>query len=119
MEKDVSLPDLFKQIPVHVEIFWRLWMERRIFQMLIPLHAIYFHKESEVKRAVDFENILFGNSQFFFQYAKKAFIDAGFHFQVDDFAPLAFFDLFFNLNQKVGGLVLIDRQIRITHDAVR
>ena len=87
--------------------------------MLKALQAVHFHKEGKIQGAVDMVNILFLNGKLILDNAQQAFIHAGFHLQTDCLPPLPLFQLFFDFLQQILRLVLINGQIRISHDTER
>ena len=68
VKEDVALPDLFKEIPVHIEVFRGLGDVAGFFQVVKAIHSVDFHKKGQIQRPVDLKNIFLLNHQFFFQY---------------------------------------------------
>ena len=65
------------------------------------------------------ENVFISYGKFLFQYLQKPLVHIAFHFQPDNLAPLALFQLFFDFLQKVFHLVFVQRKVRIPHNPER
>ena len=119
VQQNVSLPDFIKKRTLFHKFRHRLGHILFFLQMLKALQAVHFHKEGKIQGAVDMVNILFLNGKLILDDAQQAFIHAGFHLQTDCLPPLPLFQLFFDFLQQILRLVLINGQIRISHDTER
>ena len=56
--------------------------------------------------------------KFLLEDLEKVFVNAVLDFQTDRLTPLSALQLFLNLHQKIGCLILLDGEVGITHDTV-
>ena len=119
MQKNVSLPDIRKDIVVIHQFRNR---RRGVFRNLVlfeSLQTVQLHQERQIQRSRDVENILFPDAEFRLQNFQQPLVDLILHLQADDLAPLALFQLFLDFLQKIRRILLVDGQIRVSHDTVR
>ena len=119
MQEYITFPDYLENILVILKCRHCCRFVFRFLELLVSVNTINLHQHGQIQRSVDKKDIISMNLKLHFQNIQKPRIHLIFHFQADHLSPLAFFQLFLNLNQKILCLILVNRKIRITHDPVR
>ena len=118
MQENIAFPDHLEDIFVSLETGHR---GGRIFFRLVlvePVQSVHLHEHGQIQRTLDAEDILVLDSEFRLEDLQKTFIHLLFRFQTDHLAPLAFFQLLLDLHQKVFRLVLVNGEVRVSHNTV-
>ena len=120
MHQDIPLPDLLKHIRVLRQLRHNLGRQITVLlQMVKTFHTVEFHQKSQIQRSADGIDILLRNCQFLPDQSEEAAVNALLHLQTDHLSPLSLFELLLDLLQEILRLLLLNRQIRIPHDAER
>ena len=120
VHEDITAADLFENIAAGGQA--RDLLGPGVTVLTKPLESvqtIQFHQECQIQRSVDLKDFLRGYGEFCFQEVKEPGVHAVLHFQADRIASLPLLELFFDLLEQVGGIVLVDREIRIAGDAAQ
>ena len=119
MHENIALADLFENITAGRKTRDLLRLGIAGFpQPLEAVQAVQFHQESQIKRSVNLEDLVVCHFEFLLQEVEEPGIHAARHLQTDGITSLSLFELLLDLFEKIGCIVLIDRQIRISGDAV-
>ena len=119
MQEHITLPDHLKNIFIILKCRHCCRFVFRFLELIVSVNTINLHQHGQIQRSVDKKDIISMNLKLHFQNIQKPRIHLIFHFQADHLSPLALFQLFLDLNQKILCLILVNRKIRITHDPVR
>ena len=120
VHQNVSLPDLREHIRLLRQFRYRLRFQVPVLlQMVKAIQPVHFHKESQIQRSADGIDIPLLNRQFIPDQLQQSVVDPFLHLQTDDLPPLPLLKLFLDLLQQILRFVLLNRQIRISHDAER
>ena len=119
VHENITAADLFKNIAARRQTRDLLWPGVTVFaQPLKSVEAVQFHQKCQIQRSFDLKDFLLGYGEFFFQEIEEPGIHAVLHFQADGIASLPLLELFFNLLEQVGGVVFIDREVRVAGDTI-
>ena len=120
MQEDILLPDLFKHITVRGEGRNRLGCGITLFlEMVEAEKPVHFHQKGQIQGAVNAVNILIAYGKLLLDNGKETFVNPLFHLQTDGLSPLPFFQLFFNLLEKILGFILLQGKVSVSHDTER
>ena len=120
MHENIALADLFENITSGRQTRDLLRLGIAGFpQPLESVQTIQLHQESQIKRSIDLEDLFICHFEFLLQEVEEPGIHAVCHLQTDGIAPLSLFELLLDFFEKIGCVVLIDRQVRISGDTVR
>ena len=118
MQENIAFPDHLEDIFVSLETGHR---GGRIFFRLVlvePVQSVHLHEHGQIQRTLDAEDILVLDSEFCLEDLQKTFVHLLFRFQTDHLAPLTLFQLLLDLHQKVFRLVLVNGEVRVSHNTV-
>ena len=119
MQEHITLPDHLENIFVILKCRHCCRFVFRFLELVVSVNTINLHQHGQIQRSVDKKDIISMNLKLHFQNIQESRIHLIFHFQADHLSPLALFQLFLDLNQKILCFILVNRKIRITHDPVR
>ena len=119
MHEHVVFCDDFENILIVHKVDDRSRIVLRSFILVKSRKSVHFHKEREIDRTRNKEDIGFGDPEFLREDPKQPLIDALLDLKPDDLAPLALLELLLDLLQKVFSLVLVDVELGVSHDPIR
>ena len=119
MQKYISFSDHLENIFIILKFRYRSRLITWCFILIKTFCSVNLHQHGQIQRSIDGKNICVFDIKFHLQNIQQTFIHLIFHFQTDHLAPLAFLQLLLDLHQQVLCLILVNSQIRITHDPVR
>ena len=119
IHQNITFADLFKNITALRECRYRLWRVFGCLQMIKAIHSIHFHQEGQIQRAINLVDCRLRQSQFLPDNLQQSAIHVLGRFQSDGFSPLTVFQLFLNLFQQIGSIVLINGKVCISHNTER
>ena len=119
MQEYISLTDHLENVFIILKFRYRSRLITGCFILIKTFCSVNLHQHGQIQRSIDGKNICVFDIKFHLQNIQQTFIHLIFHFQTDHLAPLAFLQLLLDLHQQVLCLILVNSQIRITHDPVR
>ena len=119
MQENILFPDPLKDVIVRLDLRHGLRCIRTVLEMLKPFQPVHFHQECEIQRSGNTVDIPLVDHQFLSDDVEQTPVDPLLDLEPDRLSPLSLLELLFNLLQQVFRLVLIKREIRISHDPER
>ena len=87
-QKNITFPDIRKDIIVIHQCRNRLRRIFRCLQMIVSVKSVHLHKDRQIQSARNLEDVFLVDFQLPFQYLEESLIRLILDLQTDDLAPL-------------------------------